>query len=85
MVIRDAGPVARLTRYIQGFLDRPVVDSTGLGGNFAWEIVFSLSPFDPDRPSAFTALREQLGLALEPGTGQFDVHVVDAVREPTPN
>lgn len=40
---------------------------------------------DPDRPSIFTALQEQLGLELRSARDSVDVLVVAEVSEPTPN
>lgn len=36
-------------------------------------------PFDPSRPSLFTALDEQLGVRLDSSTGPIDVIVIDSV------
>ena len=74
---------------------RTVTDRTGLAGfwdlemTFAQEIVGSvppgveIPPVDPNAPSLFTALQEQLGLKLEPTRGPVDVIVVDSVSRPT--
>lgn len=39
----------------------------------------------PDGTSIFTALREQLGLKLEPRNERFDVIVIDQIERPSPN
>ena len=39
----------------------------------------------PDGTSIFTALREQLGLKLEPRNERFDVLVIDQIQRPSPN
>jgi uncharacterized protein (TIGR03435 family) len=77
--------------YLQG-IDRPVVDRTGLSGDFdvllEWtpQIGQAASPEpDPSAPSIFTAVQEQLGLKLESTTGPVDVLVIDHVEEPSPN
>jgi len=77
-------------------LDRPVLDRTGLTGRFDFAIEFSPQPDVPSDPGAkfrpdltgptfIEALKEQLGLKLEPLTGPFDVLVIDNVEEPLPN
>ena len=78
-------------------LERLVVDKTGLTGRFAFELAWTpermptgtpppgIPPIDPNGPSLFTALQEQLGLKLEPAKGPVDVLVIDSVAHPTPD
>ena len=69
-------------------IDRPVLDRTGLKGNYAFELKFAApqntNP-DPDRPQFMTALQEQLGLRLESARAPVDVLVIDSVVRPSAN
>jgi uncharacterized protein (TIGR03435 family) len=75
---------------------RLVIDKTGLAGRFAFTLTWTpeqmptaappagVPPIDPNGPSFFTALQEQLGLKLESARGPVDVVVIDSVERPTP-
>jgi uncharacterized protein (TIGR03435 family) len=75
--------------------DRPVVDRTGLKGEFDFEMTAtSAKPFfegelpdtsDAAPPLIFTAIQEQLGLRLEPVKTDVQCLVVDAVQRPSAN
>jgi uncharacterized protein (TIGR03435 family) len=83
---RNAGPLTRLLSGIQGFVDRPLQDETGLTGNYEWQITTAMPGVETSEyPSMLTALQEQLGLKLEPRTAAIDVIVIDSVALPTPN
>src|SRR5207245_1826324 len=63
--------------------DRPVVDSTGLGGRFAFSLAWAP---EPDDPSVYIAVQEQLGLKLDPRRMLTEVITVrHAERNPTEN
>lgn len=62
--------------------DARSIPGAGAGGGFP---IQPGGPADPDAPSIFTALEEQLGLKLEPQTGPVEVLVIDHVEQPTPN
>ncbi len=75
-------------------LGRPVVDRTGLAGEYdftlewASEIILpgrtSKSSHDLGGPSVFTAVQE-LGLRLQTGQAPLEILVIDAVEEPSEN
>lgn len=86
--------VAQLAWVLQAVvLDRPVVDKTGLTGNFDFDLFWSPNETqfdgrgahmtaDPDSPDLFTALREQLGLRLVSQKLLVDVLVLDEAEKP---
>lgn len=71
--------------------DRPVLDQTGLSGNFdfvpEWtpESLSSTVQTDTSGPTFLEAFKEQLGLKLEATKGPVDVLVIDQIEEPSPN
>jgi uncharacterized protein (TIGR03435 family) len=68
-------------------IDRPVLDRTGLKGNYGFQLRFApaVGNPDPDRPHLVTALTEQLGLKLEATQAPMDVLVIDSVERPSEN
>ncbi len=74
---------------MQYFLDKPVVNETGLTGRYDFKLRWlpnELQNTDADAPtSVFTAVQEQLGLKLEVKHGPVDVLILDHVNRPTEN
>ena len=75
---------------------RPVVDETGLTESYDFKLSFvpqlppnisrdSLPPEMQELPSIFDAVKDQLGLRLEPTKGPVDYLVIDHIEKPSAN
>ena len=85
-VANGAGSIASLIQQrLQGGFQVPLVDATGLEGNFAWEFAAEASGRREEVPNFITAIEDQLGLKLEKRTVSVDVLVIDDVQMPTEN
>ena len=77
-----------------------MLDRTAVAGTFTLELDWTpdeippgppspgapeVRAIDPNRPSIFTAVQEQLGLKLESTTGPVDVLVIDHIEQPAPD
>ena len=91
-------PLTGLIQHLEEALQRPVIDRTGLKGNYDIELSYlderladKSSPLGVAQgastkgPSLLTALQEQLGMKLESARGPVEVLVIDSVSEPTTN
>jgi len=97
MFAMDSATPLVLTNVLSAELNRKVFDRTGLTGLFNVRLTWTPDvlpagplppehpPIDPNGPSIFTAVQEQLGLKLEPTTGPVEVLVVDRIERPSPN
>jgi uncharacterized protein (TIGR03435 family) len=88
-----------LASLIARYVDRPVIDATGLAGRFDIELESSDIRAAPDYkpgpsdlalppaagPPIFTAVHEQLGLKLEARRALVSVIIIDAIAPPTPD
>ena len=90
--------MSQLADALSSVVDRPVVDHTNVSGVFDVHLTWmsELPAGDPDRPATtavsadappvlVTAVREQLGLKLEPTKAPMKTLVVDRAAQPTPN
>jgi uncharacterized protein (TIGR03435 family) len=98
-VVGAAGTLSmeRFAANLGGQVDRPVVDRTGLNGNFDLTldynpdlsqpdltvVVSANPPYPPPAPSIFVALQQQLRLKLVPDKGPVDILVIDHVEQPS--
>ena len=75
-------------------LNRPVLDRTGLEGNFDWDLEYGADPdagpnsrfgTDMTGPELFSAIQEQAGLRLQASKEKVDVIVIDSIERPSEN
>jgi len=77
-------------------VDRIVLDRSDLTGNYWFQLRFrpvgrgGTAPVAPNAdapqlPDFFTALREELGLTLDPQSAPVEVLVIDEIERPTPD
>ena len=96
-LVAGAMPMTLLASNLSGQVQRIVVDRTGLSGAWDFELTFAperplnpppgveFPPADPNAPSLFTAMQEQLGLKLQSTKGPVEVLVVDRIEQPMPD
>jgi len=100
---REAGPNGEVSNKMMGrrlemrdlaFLlllttQRPVIDRTGLSGDYNFDMDFAPfdleTPIDSSAPSLFTALQQKLGLRLEATRVALDGIVIDRAERPSEN
>jgi len=90
----------QLTEILSLQLHRIVVDKTDLPGTFDLSLLYTPEGYkpregaspnpneprpDPDGPSIFSAIQEQLGLKLEGGKGPVEILVIDHAEKPSEN
>jgi uncharacterized protein (TIGR03435 family) len=81
--------IAGLATFLSNRSGRPVVDKTGLTGNWDYNLEFASgaaaanSPDNPSDPSPelVTAVREELGLKLESKKGPIEILVIDHMEK----
>ena len=91
--------MAQIAQGFSGVYQRPVVDKTGLEGQYDFDLAFTpdvkggpgvafgaacQAPAG-DRPALSTAMQEQLGIRVEAGRAPVEVLVIDGAEKPTAN
>ena len=99
-MVMGGTPMAQFATVLSNFVQRVVLDRTQLAGAFDFRLSWTperlpqgppppgappLPAVDPNGPSLFAALQEQLGLKLESTRAPLDVLVIDRVERPTPD
>ena len=98
-VMSHGGTIEQLTdALLSHMLERPVIDKTGLSGQYDFQAEFEYYPNSgvgdagasgpdagPQAASIFKVFQDKLGLKLEPGRGLIDIIVIDHVERPTAN
>jgi bla regulator protein BlaR1 len=97
-IVAGGASLSQLASSLSMFTGRVVLDKTGLAGGFDISLTWTpeqgpqrppgapdVAPIDPNGPSIFTALQEQLGLKLDGQRGPVEVLVIDRAEHPTPN
>ena len=93
-------PMSQFATVLSNFVQRVVLDRTNLAGTFDFRLSWTperipqgppppgappFPPGDPNGPSLFAALQEQLGLKLESTRAPLEVLVIDKADRPTPD
>lgn len=93
----QAASTGMLARMLAGRVGRVVIDKTALQGTYDFELTWVPAPGerddgaiagalgDPDGPTLFTALQEQLGLRLQPARDAVEVLAIDRAEKPDAN
>jgi uncharacterized protein (TIGR03435 family) len=91
-IIAEKIPVGRLVAALASLTERMVLDETNLTCKYDIDLRYApdmdtpgQTQADPNSPSLFTALQEQLGLKLESRKGPVEKFVIDHVERPSGN
>ena len=90
--------IGQLAGNLGTLLSRKVLDKTGLTGKYDFDLTWTpdgstlrgpgdpdTPPPDPNGPSIFTAVQEQLGLELKSAKGPVEILLIDHVEKPDSN
>jgi uncharacterized protein (TIGR03435 family) len=82
-LIANGVSMTQFASALSPILGRKVFDRTTLSGVFDFNVRFTdYAAPDPRFPSLFTAVREQLGLKLDPTRAPAEIVVIDSVQRP---
>jgi bla regulator protein BlaR1 len=95
-LIGQAVPISSLAKNLSAHLLQPIMDNTGLTGDFDFKVQWTPAPDefpghkaadgdrvpDPSGPSLTVAIEQQLGLRLDPQTVPREIVVIDRAEKP---
>jgi bla regulator protein BlaR1 len=90
-LIVENGSMQELVELYAKFMDRPLVDKTGLQDRYDFTVDYEANPEAPSPfsqlsgPALFKAFEEQAGLKLEATKGPVQILVIDRAEKPTAN
>ncbi len=77
--------MALLAERLSSYLERPVIDGTGLQGSFEFKFALPKEDPAPDLISTIFSSVQGLGLKLEAGKGPVETLVIESVERPKGN
>jgi uncharacterized protein (TIGR03435 family) len=95
-----ASPIAYFALRLRPFVDRPIVDRTGLTGGFDFTLAFTMepppgmregaphhqgNPVDFSGPTIFQAVRREMGLQMEPAKDSIEAIAIERAEALTEN
>ena len=84
LVVRGAGELRDLAGGVEGYLDRALLDRTGLEGNFEWVLTLARARNAGGKSDSAAAIRQalenQLGLTLDSEAAVLDIRVIDSLH-----
>lgn len=90
-LIVENGSMRELVELYAKFMDRPLIDKTGLQDRYDFKVDYEANPEAPgpfsqlSGPALFKAFEEQAGLKLEATKGTVDILVIDHAEKPSAN
>ncbi len=76
---------ARLAEYLSARAGRPVINNTGLDGEYDFHVEWSADATDASGISPFAAVEDQLGLKLDATKGPIETIVVESAEKASAN
>ncbi len=85
--LRGYGSLGQFSDFLTRVAGRPVLDRTGIGGNFDLRLLCAIDGFpgEDTSPSVFDAIQAQMGLKLEAAVSPVEITVVDHAEKPSVN